>query len=603
MTITPIHLPVGQLFQQNFIFRVPKYQRYYAWDDEQIDDFLKDLDVCVAERRANRTRHHFLGGIVTVATPHVGSARRNVEVVDGQQRLATFTLLALALRKAMKTLASQVSASATNSPAQYLDSRAESLWRQYESFQDSVALQVIEIPRLELSKPDKAFFDAVLQGQPVVVARRSHEMLLSAYNKIAAKLKKMVDAQTSDVEKAESLSFVDSVLANDWTVIHMEASDRREAYMLFQVLNDRGAGLTEGELLRAKTLEILDHGGSSTQSQTVEDAWDSILAGQPDRINEGLRWIYNSYKGERPRKASLFDDFLAVRYPMHDAPQLTPVQAGTVVANTIALKDDFDRMARILDGSWPYAAASPQVPIWDRDRLRLLIVELKLVVCMPLLIPAATLDQQVFARVVHVLERFMFRYKVIVNARIEAAMRIYGKHAQIIRTAPATFDVDVLVADLNGLLVQHASDGMFRSRLNEISYTKTATNKPLKYLLLTLDAYEAWYASGAVGAPSADKTTVADFTHNTLEHVYPQNSATPDAALEERINRLGNIAVLSPADNAAAGNLDFSVKKQILQNSLSRLNRKIAATPVWDAAAVDSRQTYLTDVALKIFAL
>ncbi len=603
MTITPVHLPVGQLFQQNFIFRVPKYQRYYAWDDEQIEDFLKDLDVCVAERRANRTRHHFLGGIVTVATPHVGSARRNVEVVDGQQRLATFTLLALALRRAMKALAAQVSASAANSPAEYLESRAASLWRQYESFQDSVALQVLEISRLELSKPDKAFFDALLQGQPVVPARRSHEMLLNAYDRIAAKLNAMVAAQATDVEKAESLSFVDAVLANDWTVIHMEASDRREAYMLFQVLNDRGAGLTEGELLRAKTLEILDNGGSAAQSQTVEDAWDAILAGQPERINEGLRWIYNSYKGERPRKASLFDDFLAVRYPMHSAAQLTPVQASTVVANTITLKDDFDRMARISDGAWPYAVPSPQVPLWDRDRLRLLIVELKLVVCMPLLIPASTLDQQIFARIVHVLERFMFRYKVIVNARIEAAMRIYGKHAQIIRAAPATFDLALLVSDLNGLLALHAPDALFRSRLDEMRYTKTATNKPLKYLLLTLDAYEAWYAAGAVGVPTADKTTVADFTHNTLEHVYPQNSVAPVAAMEERINRLGNIAVLSPADNAAAGNLEFAVKKPILQNSLSRLNRRIGATPVWDSVAVDDRQALIRDMALKIFAL
>ncbi|WP_369009927.1 DUF262 domain-containing protein, partial [Escherichia coli] len=38
------------MFQQNFIFRVPKYQRYYAWGDEQIEDFLKDLEVCLAKR-------------------------------------------------------------------------------------------------------------------------------------------------------------------------------------------------------------------------------------------------------------------------------------------------------------------------------------------------------------------------------------------------------------------------------------------------------------------------------------------------------------------------------------------------------------------------
>jgi hypothetical protein len=89
LAITPTHLTVGQLFEHNFIFRVPKFQRYYAWGEEQIEDFLKDLDVCVAKRRLGTQQHHFLGGIVTVSiSPN--SVRRDVEVIDGQQRLATY---------------------------------------------------------------------------------------------------------------------------------------------------------------------------------------------------------------------------------------------------------------------------------------------------------------------------------------------------------------------------------------------------------------------------------------------------------------------------------------------------------------------------------
>lgn len=603
MTITPTHLPIGQLFQQNFIFRVPKYQRYYAWDAEEIEDFLKDLDLCVSERRANRPRHHFLGGIVTVASPLPGSARRNVEVVDGQQRLATFTLLAFALREAMRDLAQQVNQGAADSPHDYLNTRSEALWRQYGSFQDSVALQVVEVSRLELSKPDRDFFDALLSGTPLVPTRRSHEMLLNAYRDIGAHLADWVAAQPTDVEKAEVLSFVDAVLATDWTVIHMEASDRKEAYMLFQVLNDRGAGLTEGELLRAKTLEILDHGGLPAQQDLVEAAWDDILAIPPERVGEGLRWIYNSWTEKRPGKASLFDDFLAARYPMHAQAQLTQVQAATVVANTNSLKDDFARMSLILDGNWPYSAPHPQVTAWDRDRLRLLIVELKLLACMPLLIAASTLDQAVFAEIVRTLERFMFRYKVIMNARIESAMRVYWKHARIIRENPGAFAVAALTAELQALLDQHAPDALFTSRLDELKYTKTATNKPLKYLLLTLDAYEPWYAAGHAGTPVADKTRVADPAQNTLEHVYPQSSAAPDPLLEPKVNSLGNVAVLSPADNGAAGNHPFAIKQPILAQSLYRLNRWIGARPLWDAATVDARQTLLKDMAAAVFRL
>lgn len=602
MAITPTHLAVGQLFQQNFIFRVPKYQRYYAWNDEQIEDFLKDLEVCVSKRRAGGLHHHFLGGIVTVSTPTPGSVRRNVEVIDGQQRLATFSILAHELVQAMRTLADATDKSAVDCPAAFLLTSADSLWRQYQSFADTVALKVEEIPRLELSKPDKLFYAQMIAGQNPNPTRPSHEMLLQAKDRIAAKLAKMIETGT-DVQKAQELSYVSEVLASDWTVIHMGTDQRSEAYMLFQVLNDRGTGLTEGELLRARTLEILDNGGNDAQSQTVEDAWDAILAGKPEHIGEGLRWIYSSYEAKRPGKTTLFDEFMDTRFPMHTAAQLMPQQADEVVSTTIALKGDFERLSAILDGRWPYAAINPQVTAWDRDRLRLLILELKLQVCMPLLIAASSLAQPVFAQVVHVLERFMYRYKVVVNARIESAMKVFLEHAKIIRTQPATFTVEALSTQLKALLNKHAPDALFLSRLDEQRYTTSSTTKPIKYLLLTLDAFQPWDANGAVGTPAATKTIVADFTANTLEHVYAQNSVPFDQVMADSVHMLGNLAVLSPADNGAVGNLPFANKKAIFAHSQSPLNRRIAAENAWGSAEVDARQTYLKDLAVKVFTL
>lgn len=602
MAITPTHLTVGQLFQQNFIFRVPKYQRYYAWNEEQIEDFLKDLDVCVSKRRAGGLHHHFLGGIVTVSTPTPGSVRRNVEVIDGQQRLATFSILAHELVQAMRTLATATDKAAADCPAEFLLTSATALWRQYESFPDTVALKVEEIPRLELSKPDKLFYAQMIAGQNPQPSRRSHEMLLQAKERIAAKLASMIQTGT-DVQKAQELSYVSEVLASDWTVIHMGADQKSEAYMLFQVLNDRGTGLTEGELLRARTLEILDNGGTEAQSQTVEDAWDAILAGKPEQIGEGLRWIYSSYEAKRPGKTTLFDEFMDTRFPMHKAAQLTPQQAAEVVSTTIALKGDFERMSAILDGNWPYTTHVPQVTAWDKGRLQLLIVELKLHVCMPLLIAASSLTQPTFAQVVHVLERFMYRYKIVVNARIESAMKVFLEQAKVIRTQPATFSVAALSTQLKALLDQHAPEVLFRSRLDEQRYTTSSSTKPLKYLLLTLDAYEPWFANGGAGIPTANKTTVADFASNTLEHVYAQNTVPADVTMTDRVHMLGNLAVLSPADNGALGNLPFANKKAVLANSPSPLNRRIAAENAWSAGEVDARQARLKNIAVKVFTL
>ena len=42
-TIDPSYTTIGMLFEKNFLFEVPKYQRYYSWEDEQVDDFIKDV--------------------------------------------------------------------------------------------------------------------------------------------------------------------------------------------------------------------------------------------------------------------------------------------------------------------------------------------------------------------------------------------------------------------------------------------------------------------------------------------------------------------------------------------------------------------------------
>lgn len=55
------------------------------------------------------------------------------------------------------------------------------------------------------------------------------------------------------------LAKIEHALQSNCTVIFMDCDSRDSAYKLFQVLNDRGAGLNEGDLLKSKTLEVLEH--------------------------------------------------------------------------------------------------------------------------------------------------------------------------------------------------------------------------------------------------------------------------------------------------------------------------------------------------------
>lgn len=163
MVITPRHESIAGLFGPTRIFRVPKYQRHYAWTAEEIDDLKADLDASLKARKALQNRPHFFWGLVTVAKPHNGSAAK-LEVVDGQQRLATFVMLVAQVINVMLALSTKLVADPDGALRKFLKEKAANLHSQFLRLDDTVALKVENLARLELSNPDYLFFVQLIQG-------------------------------------------------------------------------------------------------------------------------------------------------------------------------------------------------------------------------------------------------------------------------------------------------------------------------------------------------------------------------------------------------------------------------------------------------------
>lgn len=602
MAIHPALESVGQLFLVNHIFRVPPFQRYYAWDAEQIGDFLNDLELCLKDRAAGKQRAHFFGGLVTARTDVVGSSRQNMEIIDGQQRVASFSMLAAQLRNAVVRLARVVDEHAADNPKKFLLDFADKLRNTYERYQDKINLQVVDIDRLELSNPDRTYFKDLMTGQAPAPSRQSHRLLKQAWEKIGAKLSELVADQPSDIEKAKILSLVDTVMQDDWNLIHMVTDSKDEALRLFRVLNDRGTGLTEGELLRSQLLEAVDGVAIQKQKETIEQTWDQILGADPDAVDVQLRTLFASITGKRAGKSTLLDEFKENIFEEIAVP-MTPAGVKTIIKKVEDLKSQIDVLVKLQGGDWPYPSNSKSTA-WDRSRLGLLIGELKHTNCLPLLLSATQLPEAQFAAIVQILERFMFRYKVVANAHIGAATNVYHAQSVQIRKAKSKYKIQSLRNDLQALLDKSANDEDFRLGLTKITYSRTLTNKPLKYLLITLESYLRWYRKGAAGQPVClDKMVVFDPSATTIEHIYAENASTASPQMSPIADTLGNLTLLGSSDNDAAGNKPFSKKKLIFAKSALLMNRELGKRPTWTAVAVAKRQKDLEEVALKIFRL
>ena len=83
---------VGEFIQHRRFFRVPDHQRDFAWTDEEVEQFLDDIVGAMQDSEQD----YFLGLVVVVEPEESDEAW---EILDGQQRLATTTMVYAAIRE------------------------------------------------------------------------------------------------------------------------------------------------------------------------------------------------------------------------------------------------------------------------------------------------------------------------------------------------------------------------------------------------------------------------------------------------------------------------------------------------------------------------
>lgn len=601
MRVEPVHAAIGSFFEHKPMFRIPKYQRGYAWDKPEIEDFLQDLGNCFNKRKARTPINHFFGGIVSVKSDVSGVvSQTEFELVDGQQRMATFVLLIAAVIGVYKELEAEATRGGDTVNGNIIRNRIQELSVRYIEFNQEVNRVTATVSVFVLSSADKQFFYNIIRQIPTTPVRDSHNKLLFAYTQIVKKVKDLTGT-SAIVDKLDNLEIFKELLDGDMSLIHIKTFNKQEAYTLFRVLNDRGKSLTDGDLLRARTLELLE--GFPSEQTNVESIWDEILSEPPSVTEEYLKWIYTSYVGSRARTNNLFDDFVSYFYPVALMPTVQQADATQILNKTQEILFDIKNCRKLTDGEWPFVLARP-VTMWDTNRLSLLIKELRLTVAMPLLLAACKLDQSKFSEVVKIIERFMFRFKVIGNQHVTPVVNIIQSHSVTLRSNPAGYNVANLKSDLHNLQVSKVPDALFKSLLDSLNYKEGGGNQSLKYFLMTIEYYIRWYQAGHTGEPQClDTSRIYDFTTTTIEHVYPRNkiAASRDAALEPLKNTLGNLTFMGPADNVMGANDDFIIKKPIFVASSVTLNQQIGANGQWRDVEVNLRLIELKDMACVIF--
>ena len=245
---------IESLFTSNFLV-IPRFQRPYSWDDENLEDFWND----VVQAGGN---DYFIGSMVLYK-----SGRQEFGVVDGQQRLTTITILLCVIRNVLAELGSNKLADGIHALIERGD--RDSVNRFVVMTETSYPFFAEEIQKYD----DKDF-----STQPL----REEKRLQASYNFFEKKIHGILKAIDSDtaimvddklpIKIKRLVTLRDSVLF--LSLIRIELGNEDDAYLIFETLNTRGKDLALTDLLKNHFLKSIKGKGSVDSAKIL---WTKIL--------------------------------------------------------------------------------------------------------------------------------------------------------------------------------------------------------------------------------------------------------------------------------------------------------------------------------------
>ncbi|WP_430015303.1 DUF262 domain-containing protein [Microcystis protocystis FBCC-A270] len=195
MKIEPTYTSVGVLFKRQSTFFIPKYQRAYAWESESVSDFIKDLLNCFEKRKQDSPINHFFGGILSVKHPVVGAFdQHKYEIIDGQQRIATFALLVACMIQTYQNLKSEAKQSpGENDLVSIINKRIQDLSNRFIEFDQEIQRQVTPVEVLTLSTADSPFYKDLIRNINPSPSRDSHNKISFAHKTLLDEIQRIIN--------------------------------------------------------------------------------------------------------------------------------------------------------------------------------------------------------------------------------------------------------------------------------------------------------------------------------------------------------------------------------------------------------------------------
>lgn len=554
------------------LYKISNYQRFYVWDESKVDTYLNDIIFTLTRRETDKSVMHYFGQTILLETDEDRRGRKTFEVIDGQQRLTTFLMYVACLYGKSAQLAE-------GHPE--IKDTAEAFQKKCINYLQSEKPNAEIVPKLRLSDTDNAYFASIISSlrNGSAVEKRtspeSHKRLFAAQSRISDRINIITGAKPS---ATESLIYMDRILdtaADAFQVVVIRPTEERHTYQLYQVVNDRGEPLTEGELLKAKSIEVL--ASNTDYVAKARSIWDDILKDPGSKTDEYLKWCYMSKVGAEKSQDRYYRAFLETYFCLSDDTIITEKIQAQFMKDLTDLHRDLQICRQLDQGIWPYAEDSSSAEAWKKSVLSTLIVGRKHKLCIPVLLSAyvqnigkkAKTAEKNFFSYLEICETFFVLVKGVFAWREDRLKDRYLAAAKKMRDPKEKFQsrqFKLLLAEIDPDLVEEEC----LQKLKNLSYATKGDNSLMKHLCILLETYWPCFdKDGNVYTSRVSDGTNLVYKELSLEHIYPESAPEEiaDEDMSANKHRLGNLLIYGKKENSDLKNKPYSLKRKAYTKS------------------------------------
>ncbi|OCQ93177.1 hypothetical protein AMR42_12310 [Limnothrix sp. PR1529] len=561
--MAPIHLldtrtaSFGDLLGNGKRYQVPLFQRDYSWTEENWEDLWQDI----LGLHQNPNTSHYMGAIVL---QNSRESDQQFTIIDGQQRLATLSIIAIVVIDKIKQLAEKDIQSEGN------QERQEILRRTYLSDKDARSLRYSS--KIRLNANNDGFYQDYLinlrKPRNIRSFAKSNQLIWQAFDYFSIQMSQQLGI-INDGEKL--VDFLTDIVARRLLFIQINVEDELNAYTVFETLNARGLELSSTDLLKNYLFSLLR---GPDDLQAAQRQWQQMISTvRMEKFPEFLRY-YLSIEQPWVRRERLFK---MVRASVKDGYQV------------------FDLLDRLESYSSLFVAlGNAQDDFWrETPANRAYIRELELFrvkQAYPILFAAhGKFSDADFTRLLKLISVLSFRYTVVCGLNPSELEKIYNQVAIAIQNSEITTPKQVF----EQLRSVYVSDEKFAQDFELLTVATRGQQKKLaRYILWKLEN------------DAANQEIVEESF--SIEHILPESPEQDwlddftDAQITDMVYRLGNLTPLEPPLNRQIGNRPYAIKRDVYPTSAYRLTQEILAEE-WTPNALANRQKQLAKRAVHIW--